>query len=161
MKAIPLPPITPQMAARFWSGVDVSQPKACWLWNGFIHPTGYGTFRVSPTRVAYTHRIAYQLFHGAVPDGLEIDHLCRVRHCVNPAHMQVVTPSMNVRRGTSPAAQNAVKTHCPKGHPLSGANLYLKPRGNGKVARVCLACRRYYQRILNYKYRAPTYKTDT
>jgi hypothetical protein len=70
---------------------------------------------------------------------LQIDHLCRVRHCVNPAHMEPVTPRENILRSpVALAAINARKTHCPQGHPLSGANLYRTPQG----FRACRECRR-------------------
>ena len=159
MKALPLPPITPLIAARFWSLVDVGTEKACWPWKGFVDPTGYGRFHAIPSRVIYAHRVAYQLLRGPAPAlGLELDHLCRVRHCVNPAHLEVVTLKVNTQRGVSVTARNTAKTHCPQGHPLSGDNLKLKHRKNGTVARVCLTCRRVHQRALNYKYRAPGYQ---
>ena len=158
MKRMPLPPITTLDAARFWSKVDVSGAKECWLWNGAIGKTGYGHFSLIRARVTYAHRVAYALLKGDMSDGLELDHLCRVRHCVNPEHLEPVTPTTNVLRGESFSAKNAAKTTCPKGHPLAGENLYLKPRKNGKFARVCLICRRYHPRILNYKYRAPGYR---
>lgn len=85
----------------------------CWLWSGSSHSSGYGQFSVAahPERA---HRHAYETLVGPVPDGLELDHLCRVRCCVNPAHLEPVTHAENLRRGESGMAK---RTHCPKGHP--------------------------------------------
>ena len=147
------------MAAKFWAMVDVGHDAACWNWKGsLIKGYGHITTSTKPRRTVYAHRIAYQLLSGqpAPADGLELDHLCRNRACCNPKHMDVVTLKVNILRGMSPTAKNALKTHCPQGHPLSGDNLHLKPR-KGKKVRVCLICRRAHQKILNYKYRAPGY----
>lgn len=91
------------------------------------------------------HTVAYELLVGPIPKGLEPDHLCRVRACVRPSHIEPVTPRENVRRGTSPVAMNAAKTHCPKGHPYAGTNLVL--RGKLKRNRVCRICCNDYHRM--------------
>lgn len=113
----------------------------CWLWKGCVNAkTGYG--RVSSKgRPSLPHRIAYELLRGPIPDGLTIDHLCRVRLCCNPSHMEAVTMKVNDLRGTSPMANNARKTHCVHGHALAGGNLYLKSLPTGGLARICLTCR--------------------
>lgn len=72
--------------------------SGCWLWTGFVHPSGYGVIRTG-NKNTYAHRCSYELFVGAVPEGLQLDHICRVRCCVNPAHLEPVTPQENVLRG--------------------------------------------------------------
>lgn len=81
--------------ARFMAKVD--QSGDCWLWTAHVNADGYGVFRFDG-QMGGAHRFAWRLLVGEVPDGMELDHLCRVRHCVNPAHMEVVTHAENVRR---------------------------------------------------------------
>lgn len=104
----------------------------CWLWTGAMQPSGYGTFR---GRAA--HRITYELFVGPIPENLTIDHLCRVRSCVNPAHLEPVTIAVNVMRGESLPARNARKTHCPQGHPYDDENTYVNPTTGWRLCRSC------------------------
>lgn len=125
--------------ARFWSKVDVGGPRECWFWSaaGSITDNGYG--RVSrPDRHGnwMAHRVAYELVIGRIPDGLTLDHLCRVRHCVNPLHLEPVTSRENVLRGIGPSAMNSRKTHCIHGHELVGRNVYITPSGD-RHCRVC------------------------
>jgi 5-methylcytosine-specific restriction endonuclease McrA len=122
---------------RFWSKVEVT--PSCWVWTGSCNQGGYGMLaKLKPdggqTSVG-AHRVAYQLLVGPIPDGLEIDHLCRVRNCVNPAHLEVVTRLENARRG-APANQ----THCKRGHELTPENLN---RDTGR--RRCKICLQMYQ----------------
>lgn len=87
-------------AERFWSRVDVRDPVECWPWTGLKDRDGYGRFRVNAQQKAFgVHRWAYMSLRGPIPEGLVIDHLCRVRHCVNPDHLEAVTNAENVRRG--------------------------------------------------------------
>ena len=109
----------------------------CWNWLGYKSKTGYGRCG----RV-WAHRRAYELLIGAIPAGLEIDHLCRNRGCVNPGHMEVVTHQENQRRGNSPYGINARKTHCIRGHEFSEANTYISPNGR----RNCRRCHADYER---------------
>src|SRR5690242_12219501 len=102
-------------------------PDACWPWVGYLRSDGYA--RLDPW--TYAHRFAYELVNGPIPKGLVIDHLCRNRRCLNPAHMEAVTGIENVLRGASPWARNAQKTLCKRGHPLI-------PRKDG--GRHCLTC---------------------
>lgn len=135
-------PHSPQQ--RFWSKVE--KTKTCWLWMGGVNPWGYGNFTISSAGQSINnsaHRYAYELIKGPIPPGLELDHLCRVRHCVNPEHLEPVTPAENQRRGAGFVADNAKKTHCVNGHLLSGENLILKP---GKSWRICLTCARSHAR---------------
>lgn len=103
---------------RFWA--KVQQTESCWLWTAARDHRGYGEFRVElpPARPAKAHRFAYETLVGPIPDGLELDHLCRNRACVNPDHLEPVTGRVNTLRGESPTAQNARKTHCVHGHEL-------------------------------------------
>jgi hypothetical protein len=124
---------------RFWERVDAEGD--CWIWTGRINADGYGQFDDSGTRSA--HRWAYEYLVGEVPDGLQLDHLCRVRDCVNPDHLEPVTPAENSRRGVA-GALNRVKTACPQGHPYDDANTAIR-RGK-RNCRECgrRACRDYY-----------------
>lgn len=131
-------------AARFWSRVDrLDGDFACWPWKGRLQPSGYARFHLPGVGHGMAaHRFAYELLVGPIPDGLQLDHLCRVRHCVNPAHLEPVTGFENVHRSPITAATvNARKTHCPQGHPYNEANT-LRYRGE----RICVTCRRRHQR---------------
>ncbi len=124
---------------RFWSKVDKSGgPDACWPWTASLSQgTGYGAASFNGKR-AGAHRIAYELSKGPIPEGLTIDHLCRKRDCINPAHLEAVTLRVNILRSpTSAGAVNARKTHCKHGHPLSGSNL---ATWNTRRERVCKTC---------------------
>lgn len=113
---------------RFWRKVDKEGPVpdyrpdlgSCWVWTGGKTNSGYGKVDL-PTRL--THRVAYELLVGPIPEGFQIDHLCRNRMCCNPTHLEPVTPQENSRRSRSVSGLNAAKTECDKGHPLSGSNL--------------------------------------
>jgi HNH endonuclease len=83
---------------RFFRKVQYDGETGCWLWQGALHSAGYGFLSVGG-RNQLAHRVAYRLFVGPIPDGLELDHLCRVKHCVNPAHLEPVTTAENLRRG--------------------------------------------------------------
>lgn len=136
---------------RFWAKVDRRGPGECWPWRAYISPSGYGRFRVHSRRTVWqAHRWAYEPMVGPIPPGLYIDHLCRNRACVNPAHMECVTNGENVLRGVGLAAENARKTHCWRGHQLSGRNL----TSNRAGARVCVECARLNSRSCRAKVRA-------
>lgn len=125
------------MASRFWSKVDTS--GACWLWTAAKTSGGYGTFKVAGRQVL-AHRIMYEWAFGSIPDGLPLDHVCRVRHCVNPRHLEPVTTRENVLRGEGITSRNAVKTHCVAGHEFTVANTYTPPkRPNCRECRKCRA----------------------
>ena len=120
---------------RFWEKVALD-PNGCWVWTGATNDGGYGQLRTDGV-TQYAHRLAYETFVGPIPDGLQIDHLCRTRLCVNPAHLEAVTQRENILRGVSTSAQRARMTHCIAGHPLSGGNLYIRPDGKGRHCRIC------------------------
>lgn len=117
----------------------------CVLWHGVTSPDGYGRIKISG-RHQYVHRVAYELATGKpIPEEQDIDHLCRVRCCVNPAHMEPVSHRENCLRGTCGqvnAQRQRAKTHCPRGHEYAGANLWVEKDGH----RHCRACVRIRNR---------------
>ena len=129
---------------RFWAKVEGRLADDCWVWRAGRTPKGYGKFYIGHVAV-YAHRVVYESAFGRIPDGFEIDHLCRNPSCVNPAHLEAVTRRVNALRGFSPPAMNARKTHCPRGHAYTTENTKVErrvecPDGNG--SRKCLVCRR-------------------
>lgn len=126
------------IAERIKARIKVSE-SGCWLWEGATEKGGYGLMkRGAGLNHGMVHRLAYEAWRGPIPEGLQIDHLCRVRNCVNPDHLEAVTPRQNVMRGRTPAAANAAKTHCPRGHEYSVQNT----RRGSKGERCCRACDR-------------------
>lgn len=123
---------------RFLSKIEIT--GSCWLWKGAtlkghsqIHYNG---------KTIYAHRMSYEMFKGEIPEGMQIDHLCRVRHCVNPNHLEVVNNRTNSYRGYSFAGINHRKTHCAKGHEYSEENT--THRKNGR--RVCKQCKKIWDK---------------
>ena len=140
------------MSDKFWSKINKNGPVPsdrpelgqCWVWIASLDTTGYGRFWSGTRpdrRLQPAHRISYELSVGYIPDGMDIDHLCRNRCCVNPSHLEPVTRKENLRRGIRPGRYQTAKTHCPKGHPYEGSNLFMD-RGR----RHCMTCKRKYQR---------------
>lgn len=118
-------------AERFWA--KVNKTETCWLWTGCsASKWGHGKF-MDRGKNWKAHRWAYEALVGPIPEGLTLDHLCRVPACVNPSHLEPVTLAENVRR------QGAAVTHCPQGHPLSGSNLYVVPKSGHRKCRTCRA----------------------
>lgn len=109
---------------RFMDRVQPEPNSGCWLWTGAAANTGYGTFSPSQKRdeKVLAHRWSYQHFIGEIADAMVIDHLCRVRCCVNPEHMEVVTRGENVRRGDAPAHIARRNRACERGHALTPEN---------------------------------------
>jgi hypothetical protein len=122
----------PDDITRFWLKVDRRGTVGCWDWLGTILGNGYGQFGTKGRRFL-AHRFAYELAVGPIPDGLVIDHLCRNRRCVNPAHLEAVTDYVNVHRSNAASALNALKTHCPRGHE------YDYQVGGSRYCRTCKA----------------------
>jgi hypothetical protein len=133
-----------RLPQRFWDKVREDAVSDCWLWTACVGSHGYGLFFLNEPR-QLTHRVAYEHLVGPIPEGLVIDHVaargCVHRNCVNPAHMEVVTHTVNTLRGSGATAVNAAKTHCKRGHPLAGANLSIVA---GR--RRCKTCHRLRQR---------------
>ncbi len=119
----------------------IIDPGGCVLWAGATDPKGYGKISMNG-RSQLVHRVMYEMFAGPIPDGLQLDHLCRVRHCANVDHLELVTPRVNTLRGIGVSAVNAVRTHCPEGHAYDEANTYRSPCGD----RYCRACHRERER---------------
>ena len=91
--------------------------SGCWIWHGPLSHNGYGLIGTGiGTQIRRVHRVAFELYRGQIPQGYQLDHLCRVRSCANPWHCEIVTNKENVLRGIGPTAMNARKTHCKNGH---------------------------------------------
>jgi hypothetical protein len=118
-------------AERFWAKVDASGP--CWLWTASLIPFGYGQFGAESGVNVRAHRFAYELLVGPIPEGMQLDHLCRVRHCVNPDHLEPVTHKEHMRRSV-----RARRNHCKYGHPFDQRNTSVRTDG----ARACKTCMR-------------------
>lgn len=136
----------------------IEKTSDCWIWKGKVDKTGYGSFGLRDNGVSRTrsaHKIVYEVLVGEIPQGFQLDHSCHDpeicfgfcphRLCVNPSHLEIVTPKQNVLRSNGLAAKNAAKTHCLNGHELSGENLYVPP--NRPDRRYCRECPR--QRLKN------------
>ena len=125
---------------RFWMKVNQDGANWCWLWTGNTTHNGYGQFTVDG-RTRRAHRYAYQLLVGPIDVDKELDHLCRVRPCVNPAHLEMVTRQVNQLRGEGVGAIAARRTHCPQGHPYDLFNTRIIYNGR----RRCRECQREQQ----------------
>ena len=128
---------------RFDMKVDKHGPlwngSHCWMWLAGTSREGYGRFWLAlEKKDIQAHRHSYILHFGPIPDGLELDHLCRVPKCVNPNHLEAVTHRINILRGKGASAANARATHCPQGHPYDLVNTYYRP--HYPTHRLCRAC---------------------
>lgn len=104
----------------------------CLLWRGSLYQNGYGKYGKK-----MAHRISYEMLVGEIPLDMCLDHLCRNRECINPDHLEIVTPTENVMRGESTHARNARKTECIKGHKFTPENTYSPPKKNTRECRTC------------------------
>lgn len=131
----------------FWKHIE--KTETCWLWRGGLTSTGYGRFYYLGTN-SRAHRLCWEALKGKIPDGLELDHLCRIRNCVNPNHLEPVTTVENTMRGNSPAAISARKTHCKYGHSLLDKNNLYKNKRK-PTWRICQKCREIFIANRNHK----------
>lgn len=139
--------MTASLEELFWPKVDRDGPQPewnpdlgnCWLWLAYIGPGGYGRFKPPGRRSPeVAHRVAYRLMVGPIDKGLDLDHLCRVRSCVNPGHLEPVTRQENLLRSPLMGGLNREKTHCANGHPYDEENTYFAASGR----RNCRQCQR-------------------
>lgn len=128
------------VADRFWG--KVYKTEDCWLWTGAINSRGYGHFAVAHQQIVAAHRFAYELVVGPIPDGLTLDHLCRTRQCVKPAHLEPVTNRVNILRGSSLSASRARTEVCSHGHQFTPENTIHRKRAQG--GRSCRECQRLH-----------------
>lgn len=141
-------PIRPTNEELFWAKVDKQGPTSthrsdlgpCWIRTAWVQPSGYAFWQVGRRGKTLAHRYSFELAYGPIATGLHIDHLCRVRACVRPSHLEAVTQAENNRRA---AGVRVRKTHCPRGHEYAGANLYVTPNKQ----HACRTCRREQCRV--------------
>lgn len=126
------------LEARLLKYVLPEPNSGCWLWTGALGTGGYGQFSVN-RKVRRAHRVSYELFKCDIPAGLDLDHLCRVRCCVNPDHLEPVDRQTNCQRGETghiSGARKRAKTHCSQGHEYTPENTWVH-----KGARKCIICK--------------------
>lgn len=134
---------------KYMAKFIVPEPNTgCWLWTAALSDGGYGTASFGPKgtkRIRIVHRVTYTLFVGPIPQGLHLDHLCRVRSCCNPRHLEPVTQAENNRRGDA-GKYNLIKTTCPLGHPYNEGNTAIVFQSGKYTKRICVTCRRENER---------------
>ena len=146
---------TPRQPRSIWFRFNEklgTGPGECWSWRAsHFKKTGYALFTIKcpdgKWRPTVAHRIAYELYIGEIPEGLDLDHLCGNRGCVNPWHLEPVTRAVNLARGMSPAAVAVRENRCAAGHEYTLENTYRKPSSPGK--RECRECNRIRDRGRN------------
>lgn len=121
---------------RLWERTMPEPTSGCWIWLGPLH-FGYGEL-YHRGRARPVHRVSYELYKGAIPRGAHLDHLCRIRCCVNPDHLEPVSLKENLRRGIE--FQRSTKTHCRHGHPYNETTIWIRPGGKKKGRRECMPC---------------------
>lgn len=122
----------------------------CWVWQKVLTKDGYGQTNYvdddGTHRTKIAHKLMYEQIIGPVPDGLELDHICENRACINPIHLEPVTPLVNKSRSTSVGTVNANKTHCSNGHEYTKENTAIRVNPRGKRSRQCITCRLFAKR---------------
>ena len=127
----------PTISERLWANVTVT--GCCWYWDGYQKEGGYG-YMLANRRLRLVHRLAYEEMIGPIPEGLQIDHICRTRNCVNPDHLEAVTQQENIRRIPRTVWHGyREQTHCKNGHEYTAENTRYSPTRPGRV-RICRAC---------------------
>lgn len=116
---------------RVMRRVEYDTVGGCWLWTGAVNQNGYSRFSSRNTGPYAGHRLAYELLCEPIPEGMELDHKCRVRCCVNPAHLEPVTREENIARGV------AARTHCKRGHAFTPENMLANAPWAPRVCRLC------------------------
>lgn len=139
MARIPSVEILDALRVRLESSIEKSD-RGCWLWTGSLYHGGYAFFRSFGV-----HRLTYHLFKGPIPDGLQIDHLCHVRRCVNPEHLEAVPPKVNIQRRVLKPV-----THCVNGHEYTPENTRFDKNG----WKLCVECNRLHMRDVYAEKRA-------
>jgi hypothetical protein len=143
-----------ELPKRIEDKIAYCPESGCWIWMGYTMPAPNGEYGHGHVhwkgKTRCVHRVVYELLRGSIPKGLDLDHLCRVRCCVNPDHLEPVTPQENIRRGENHSFL-ANKPYCPQGHPYSGTNLYIRPDGLGRGCKICrtIAVRQHKERKRN------------
>lgn len=123
---------------RFLAKCEPVTESGCWIWTAATTGNGYGVFYLGG-KLLTAHRASYILYRGSVPDGLDVDHLCRNRLCVNPNHLEIVTRSINLKRGLEARG-------CKNGHPFSIETFSEVRRSDGRIERRCILCHRIRNR---------------
>lgn len=136
-----------ELPGSFVSKVIVDQDRGCWLWQGGLGDGGYAHFKIKG-RQWNGHKFSFVALGGVVLDGEQLDHLCSIKHCVNPFHLEPVTPQVNTLRGSGPSAVNARKAHCDHGHEFTPENTRITNK-----RRHCRECSRIRSRRHYYKSR--------
>lgn len=146
-----MPAHTKTFDEQFWPKVEMDPNSGCWLWNAAIDSGGYSVIQFKQ-RTLNAHRVGYEQLIGQIPDDLDLDHKCRTRCCVNPSHLEPVTPLENVRR--SPIHVGA-RTHCPAGHEYTPENTR-----RYKGERACRVCARDQQRTPEARAKQASYRAE-
>jgi hypothetical protein len=128
--------LRPEQIARFHASYFMEPNCGCWIWTGTVEEGGYGRFTIAKQKLASAHRISYFLHKGEIPSGMQLDHLCRVRCCVNPDHLEAVTNQVNAARGEA-GYHHKLKTHCKRGHPFDDENTIWINSGKHRRCREC------------------------
>lgn len=143
-----MPMLTPKQLLQFEEKYVPEPNSGCWLWTASLSNAGYARFQDS----GQAHRKAYEHWVGPIPEGYDLDHLCRTRSCVNPRHLEAVTRQVNLLRGIGFPAIHAKTTHCPKGHSYSENNL-IEELDRGYIKRRCRICKNARQFVYNRRVR--------
>jgi hypothetical protein len=132
-----------ELPERLQNKISPEPNSGCWLWTGCLDVGGYGCVRIA-YKTRKVHRVVYEFYKGPISEGKELDHLCRVRCCCNPNHLEPVTRALNVWRGNS-GIQNSLKTHCKWGHEFSDENTRYGLSRPGVHERICVTCVKQYE----------------